>query len=170
MNVPQRSLVATKSECSSAGTGRPFRRIFISAFGSQGGEFRLSLKGGCRSPGNPFNSSGSSLLRCRGRPTFTASKAATPISLAFYCRPGRLLFQRKHCVTWASMRAPRLSWTGDAPCRGLTARAELAPGVLGALKRLDDQARRLELYASGPSVEGLILQERQRSPLYGGRN
>jgi uncharacterized protein len=41
---------------------------------------------------------------------------------------------------------------------------------LGALKRLDDQARRLELYASGPSVEGLIVQERQRSPLYGGRN
>src|SRR3954453_18159188 len=41
---------------------------------------------------------------------------------------------------------------------------------LGALKRLDDQARRLEGYASGPSVEGLIVQERQRSPTYGGRS
>jgi uncharacterized protein len=41
---------------------------------------------------------------------------------------------------------------------------------LGALKRLDDQARRLEPYASGPSVEGLLVQERQRSPSYGGRS
>jgi hypothetical protein len=41
---------------------------------------------------------------------------------------------------------------------------------LGALKRLDDQARRLERHAGGPSVERLIAQERARSPFYGGRS
>ena len=41
---------------------------------------------------------------------------------------------------------------------------------LGALKRLDDQARRLELYASGPSVEALIAEERRESHVYGGRS
>jgi len=41
---------------------------------------------------------------------------------------------------------------------------------LGALKRLDDQARRLERHATGPTVQELIAQERQRSPSYGGRS
>ena len=41
---------------------------------------------------------------------------------------------------------------------------------VGALKRLDDQARRLERHAGGPSVEHLIAQERARSPSYGGRS
>ena len=41
---------------------------------------------------------------------------------------------------------------------------------LGALKRLDDQARQLERHATGPTVEELIAQERQRSPSYGGRS
>jgi uncharacterized protein len=41
---------------------------------------------------------------------------------------------------------------------------------LGALKRLDDQARQLERHATGPSVEELIAQEWQRSPSYGGRS
>lgn len=41
---------------------------------------------------------------------------------------------------------------------------------LGALKRLDDQARRLERHASGPSVPALIAQERDRSPSYDGRS
>ena len=41
---------------------------------------------------------------------------------------------------------------------------------LDALKRLDDQARRLEQFAKGPSVEQLIAQERERSYLYGGRS
>src|SRR5208282_1076791 len=40
---------------------------------------------------------------------------------------------------------------------------------LGALKRLDEQARLLEHHASGPHVEELIAQERERSHLYGGR-
>ena len=35
---------------------------------------------------------------------------------------------------------------------------------LSALKRLDEQARQLERHASGPPVQGLIAQERQRSP------
>ena len=41
---------------------------------------------------------------------------------------------------------------------------------LDALKRLDDQARRLEQFVNGPSVEQLIAQERERSHLYGGRS
>jgi hypothetical protein len=41
---------------------------------------------------------------------------------------------------------------------------------LGALRRLDDQARALERHARGPSVERLIAQERERSPSYGGRS
>jgi hypothetical protein len=41
---------------------------------------------------------------------------------------------------------------------------------LGAIKRLDDEARRLERFAASPSVEHLIAQERERSHLYGGRS
>jgi hypothetical protein len=41
---------------------------------------------------------------------------------------------------------------------------------LGALKRLDDQARRLERHASGPPVEAVIAGERDRSHAYGGRS
>jgi hypothetical protein len=41
---------------------------------------------------------------------------------------------------------------------------------LTALKRLDDQARRLERHVTGPSVHALIKQERHGSPLYGGRS
>jgi hypothetical protein len=40
---------------------------------------------------------------------------------------------------------------------------------LGALKRLDERARLLEHYASGPDVEELIAHEEQRSHLYRGR-
>jgi hypothetical protein len=41
---------------------------------------------------------------------------------------------------------------------------------LGALKRLDDQARRLERNAHGPSVEALIARERLDSHGYQGRS
>jgi hypothetical protein len=41
---------------------------------------------------------------------------------------------------------------------------------LGALRRLDDEARKLERVATGPSVEELIAQERERSYSYGGRS
>jgi hypothetical protein len=41
---------------------------------------------------------------------------------------------------------------------------------LGALKRLDEQARRLEKIAAGPSVEAFIAGERQASPDLGGRS
>jgi hypothetical protein len=41
---------------------------------------------------------------------------------------------------------------------------------LGALKRLDAQARRLERHATGPSVPALIAEERARSHDYGGRS
>src|SRR5215213_4827653 len=41
---------------------------------------------------------------------------------------------------------------------------------LGALKRLDAQSRALERMASGPSVQAVIAQERERSHLYGGRS
>jgi uncharacterized protein len=39
-----------------------------------------------------------------------------------------------------------------------------------ALKRLDDQARRLERTATGPSLEAFVANERDRSPLLGGRS
>lgn len=41
---------------------------------------------------------------------------------------------------------------------------------LGALKRLDAQARLLEQEASGPPVEELISNERDRSHAYEGRS
>jgi len=41
---------------------------------------------------------------------------------------------------------------------------------LAAIKRLDEQARRLERQASGPSVEALFADERARSHQYGGRS
>jgi uncharacterized protein len=41
---------------------------------------------------------------------------------------------------------------------------------LGALKRLDAQARLLEQEALGPRVEELITQERRLSHSYGGRS
>ena len=40
---------------------------------------------------------------------------------------------------------------------------------LGALRRLDDQARALERHATGPALDDLIADERQRSHSYGGR-
>ncbi len=41
---------------------------------------------------------------------------------------------------------------------------------LDAIKRLDEQARRLERRARGPGVEELIAKERRMSPAYGGRS
>jgi uncharacterized protein len=41
---------------------------------------------------------------------------------------------------------------------------------LGAIKRLDDQARQLERHATGLTVQELIAREGQRSPSYGGRS
>jgi uncharacterized protein len=41
---------------------------------------------------------------------------------------------------------------------------------LAAIKRLDEQARRLERSASGPSVEALFAEEFRRSHSYGGRS
>ncbi len=42
--------------------------------------------------------------------------------------------------------------------------------LLAALKRLDDQARRLEGSANGPSVDTHIVRERAKSPEFGGRS
>lgn len=41
---------------------------------------------------------------------------------------------------------------------------------LAAIKRLDEQARRVERHVSGPSVEALFAEERARSHDYGGRS
>src|ERR1700736_6544586 len=41
---------------------------------------------------------------------------------------------------------------------------------LAALRRLDEQSRRLERHAAGPAVTELIAQERERSHAYGGRS
>ena len=41
---------------------------------------------------------------------------------------------------------------------------------LGALKRLDQQARHLEAWANAPSFEAVLAEERQASLVYGGRS
>jgi hypothetical protein len=41
---------------------------------------------------------------------------------------------------------------------------------LGAIRRLDDQARRLERHVSGPSFEGFVSEEMRRSYEFGGRS
>jgi len=41
---------------------------------------------------------------------------------------------------------------------------------LAAIRRLDEEARRLERHATGPSVEALFAEERARSHDYGGRS
>jgi uncharacterized protein len=41
---------------------------------------------------------------------------------------------------------------------------------LGAIRRLDEQARRLEAHVSGPSLTGHLAEERDRSFEYGGRS
>ena len=41
---------------------------------------------------------------------------------------------------------------------------------LGAISRLDDQARRLERRATGPTLPQFIAQERKHSHVYGGRS
>jgi hypothetical protein len=41
---------------------------------------------------------------------------------------------------------------------------------LGALKRLDDEARRVERRAAGPSVPDVIAEERRLSHAFGGRS
>jgi uncharacterized protein len=41
---------------------------------------------------------------------------------------------------------------------------------LGALKRLDQQAKQLEVWAKAPSLEAVLAAERQLSPEYGGRS
>jgi hypothetical protein len=41
---------------------------------------------------------------------------------------------------------------------------------LGAIRRLDEQARRLEAHVSGPSFEAVMAEERARSHEYGGRS
>jgi hypothetical protein len=50
-------------------------------------------------------------------------------------------------------------------------KASLGQGEeLAAIRRLDDQARQLEMFASGPSLEAHIAKERDLSALYGGRS
>jgi hypothetical protein len=41
---------------------------------------------------------------------------------------------------------------------------------LGAIRRLDEQARRLERHAAGPSLDAHLAEERARSHSYGGRS
>ncbi|MGZ8311439.1 MAG: hypothetical protein ACXWUR_05180, partial [Allosphingosinicella sp.] len=41
---------------------------------------------------------------------------------------------------------------------------------IGAIRRLDEQARRLERHAAAPSFEDHVREERRRSHEYGGRS
>ena len=55
--------------------------------------------------------------------------------------------------------------------KAAVAQAKLGNGErLQALRRLDDQARRLEGRVSGPSVDELVAQERHDSHAFGGRS
>jgi hypothetical protein len=55
--------------------------------------------------------------------------------------------------------------------KNAVARAKLGRDeALGALQRLDAQARQLEGYVSGPSVAAFIANERAQSPMLGGRS
>ncbi|HJT07836.1 MAG TPA: DUF763 domain-containing protein [Stellaceae bacterium] len=55
--------------------------------------------------------------------------------------------------------------------RSAIAKAKLGHSEeLAAIKRLDEQARRMERHVSGPSVEALFAEERARSHDYGGRS
>ena len=58
-----------------------------------------------------------------------------------------------------------------AVMKGAVAAAKLGQDEkLAAIRRLDQQARRLEVTATGPSVEALIAEERSRSHAFGGRS
>jgi len=58
-----------------------------------------------------------------------------------------------------------------AVMRSAVSKARLGAGEeLAAIRRLDDQARRLEASATGPSVAALLTEERHRSHDYGGRS
>jgi hypothetical protein len=58
-----------------------------------------------------------------------------------------------------------------AVMKSAVAKAKLGEAEeLAALSRLDDQARRMEALAGGPSVPALIAQERAKSHDYGGRS
>lgn len=58
-----------------------------------------------------------------------------------------------------------------AVMKGAVAAAKLGQDEkLAAIRRLDQQARRLEVTATGPSVEALIAEERSQSHAFGGRS
>jgi hypothetical protein len=55
--------------------------------------------------------------------------------------------------------------------KSAVSRAKLgAQEELAALKRLDEQSRRLERHATGPSFDSIVGEEMQASPQYGGRS
>ena len=55
--------------------------------------------------------------------------------------------------------------------KAAVARAKLGQDErLGAIRRLDDQSRRLERGATGPSLPAYVAEERRRSHEYGGRS
>src|SRR4051812_5030957 len=63
------------------------------------------------------------------------------------------------------------SFSGASPTPSGSQKAKLGrEEELGALTRLDEQARRLERHATGPTVPELIAEERQRSREFGGRS
>jgi hypothetical protein len=70
-------------------------------------------------------------------------------------------------------RHPCLRWVGELSraSRHMSLSRKLGQSEeLEAIRRLDEQARRLEVDASGRSVEALLVDERARSHQYGGRS
>jgi hypothetical protein len=74
------------------------------------------------------------------------------------------------CTLWGGRRVETALAPGEV-LKSAVQKAKLGQSEeLAAIKRLDEQARRLERHASGPSVEALFAEERARSHQYGGRS
>ena len=82
---------------------------------------------------------------------------------------GQLLAERQNMLRFpSSRRTSPIGWPRTRDNRTLQVGAGSGGGRSSVIKRLDEQARRLE--RSGPSVDALFAEERARSHQYGGRS
>src|SRR5215207_4405043 len=82
---------------------------------------------------------------------------------------GLALLRYHHQRHWGAETRPDAAWWRT--WRPAVQNAKLGrEEELGALTRLDEQARRLERHATGPTAPELIAEERQRSHELGGRS
>ena len=77
--------------------------------------------------------------------------------------------QRRYAAELVAL-APDVILTGGSAPMGPLQQATRTVPELGALQRLDAQARQLEFFVNGPSLETHIARERARSSDYDGRS